>query len=143
MTMNPATPLLPRVRDPPILGAFEKKTEARPLMLAFERTGDPPATFDAWFEKGDRSNHVVMFVPVRAKLLLDVASNHREHPGKFRGEKPDTGCECFPVLDIVLLEEENCIRRGARDRKGLGVRRGNHEWARQREGVGQRDGEIG
>jgi hypothetical protein len=80
MTINPATPRLLRVRDPPILGAFEKKTEGSPLILAFDRTGDPPATFDAWFDRGDLSNHVVMLLPVRAKLLLDVASNHREHP---------------------------------------------------------------
>jgi hypothetical protein len=50
-----------------------------------------------------------MLLPESAKLEDEVASNHREHPPKFRGEKPEMGWLCFSVLDIVLLEEENCI----------------------------------
>jgi hypothetical protein len=91
------------VIDPPRLGAFERKTVERPLMTLFDRTGLPAKMFDAWFEKGDRSYHVVMLLPESAKLEGEVASNHREHPPKFSGEKPETGCACFPTDDIVLL----------------------------------------
>jgi hypothetical protein len=79
-------------------------------MTLLDRTGLPAKILDAWFEKGDLSYHVEMLLPEEnAKLEDAVASNHREHPPKFRGEKPEMGCVCFPVLDIVLLQEENCI----------------------------------
>jgi hypothetical protein len=73
------------------------------LIAVFDRTGDPPDTEVAWFERGDLSYQAVTLLPVRAKLEVAVASNHREHPPKFSGEKPETGCACFPTDDIVLL----------------------------------------